>query len=113
MSSHRFSLAFAALSLLVATAAAPVRAEDGQTATRTIQTSDLDLQTEAGAAMLRHRVRVAARQVCGEPAGFPTPDGASYSACIERAEQQALKTSETLIASVRTGTRYASALPPN
>jgi UrcA family protein len=114
MSNYRSSLALAfAASSLLSVAALPVHAEDAQTATRMVQISDLDLQSAAGAAMLRHRVRIAARQVCGEPATLGSTEYRSYSLCIESAEQQALKTSEALIASVRTGTRYASAQPAN
>lgn len=103
---------FAALTALGLLAATPVFAAgapgpDATTATVQVPTGDLDLRTDAGAATLRHRVRLAAHKVCGEPARMGDPEYASYATCIEQAEQGALKTSDSLIASVRSGLRFA------
>jgi UrcA family protein len=105
---NRF-FAAAALALLAATPvfAAGVPGPAAVTTTLSVPTGDLDLRTDAGDATLRHRVRVAAHKVCGEAARMGDPDYDSYASCVEQAEQTALATSDTLIASVRSGIRFA------
>lgn len=60
--------------------AGPVRAQEAETATRTVHVGDLDLATPVGRAEMRHRVALAARRVCGD-APMTLAESDAFDAC--------------------------------
>jgi UrcA family protein len=54
-------------------------------ATRTVRYSDLNLNTQAGAAVLYKRIRNAAVQVCGDVDARQLAEAAAAKACVDRA----------------------------
>lgn len=68
MSNRKFFAAIALTAGFVTCALqAPVASAEQTAATRVVAYADLDLGTAAGAAALYERLRLAAREVCGEP----------------------------------------------
>ena len=98
--SHSYTAkAFAAAAIVgLIAAAAPARADDVQTRTQVVRVGTLDLRTAGGQTMLRHRVTLAARKVCGPVETFGTPGYGPYESCLERAQQQATIRVNDLIA---------------
>jgi UrcA family protein len=99
--------AFAIVGLL-AIAAAPARADDGQTTTKTLRLTTTDLRSPAAQAELRHRVHLAARAVCGPVEAFTSPDYASYARCMTSAEQNALRHIDALVARAGANAQFAA-----
>jgi UrcA family protein len=54
-------------------------------AARTVRYSDLNLNTQAGAAVLYKRIRNAAVQVCGDVDARQLAEAAAAKACVDRA----------------------------
>jgi UrcA family protein len=52
---------------------------------RTVHYSDLDLNTQAGAAALYNRIRSAAEQVCGDVDSRRLDEAAAAKACVDHA----------------------------
>ena len=92
-----------AASLLVAAPIQPALAQsdtDTEVQTRTVETRGLNLASASDQALLRHRIRMAARQVCGEYEGGPQnafSDG--FRGCVDKAVADASATLNVLIAS--------------
>jgi UrcA family protein len=53
--------------------------------TRTVHYADLNLNTQAGAAVLYKRIRVAAAQVCGDVNSRRLDEAAAAQACVDHA----------------------------
>ncbi len=74
----------ALLTLGVATAHAAPSAPAADTASVKVQTADLDLNTQAGAAVALRRIRAAANEVCGgQPDIGDLQPYADYRACMK------------------------------
>ena len=54
-------------------------------AARTVRYSDLNLNTQAGAAVLYKRIRNAAEEVCGDVGSRQLAEAAAAKACVDRA----------------------------
>jgi UrcA family protein len=54
-------------------------------AARTVRYSDLNLNTQAGAAVLYKRIRNAAQEVCGDVGSRRLAEAAAAKACVNRA----------------------------
>ena len=54
-------------------------------AARTVRYSDLNLNTQAGAAVLYKRIRNAAEAVCGDVGPRPLAQAVAVKACVDRA----------------------------
>jgi UrcA family protein len=84
---HRnFTLAAVAAVCLTAVAAG-AHADQAVTAApaRTVHYADLNLNTQAGAAVLYKRIRNAAEQVCGDVGSRELAQAAAAKACVNRA----------------------------
>jgi UrcA family protein len=83
---RNFTLAAAAAVCLAAVTAG---AHAGETvngvAARTVHYADLNLNTQAGAAVLYTRIRNAAEQVCGDVGARDLTEAAAAKACVDRA----------------------------
>lgn len=68
-----------------------------------VSTTDLDLSTAAGQAALTHRVRRAAGEVCGSPAGETDRLEAHvrFNACVKAAADKALAAAASQVATNR------------
>jgi len=97
-----------AIAGLLAIAAAPARADDGQTTTKTLKIATTDLRSPAAQADLRHRVHLAARAVCGPVEAFNAPDYASYAQCMTSAEHNALRHVDALVAKAGANAQFAA-----
>lgn len=67
----------------------PVQAED--VPSKTVRFADLDVATPAGAKVLYHRIRVAAREVCEESVGRDPIEKLAMPGCVNTAIDQAVK----------------------
>jgi UrcA family protein len=56
-----------------------------QVPARTVHYSDLNLNTQAGAEVLYHRIRSAAEQVCGDVGSRQLEEAAAARACVDQA----------------------------
>jgi|SRR5580692_1137504 UrcA family protein len=84
---HRnFTLA-AVAAVCLAAVAAGAHADEAAVAvpTRTVHYADLNLNTQAGAAVLYKRIRNAAEQVCGDVGSRDLAQAAAARACVDRA----------------------------
>jgi UrcA family protein len=109
MSRSSIAKAFTAVAIVgLIAAAAPARADDAQTRSRIVRISGLDLRTAGGQSVLRHRVVLAARQVCGPAEKFGSLGYASYDRCVQQAEQQATIRVNALIAAKTADARFAA-----
>ena len=59
---------------------------------RTVHYSDLNLNTQAGAEVLYHRIRSAAEQVCGDVGSRQLAESAAARACVDRAVTAGVRT---------------------
>ena len=83
--SNNFLAAVAAVCLASVTIVAHAdQAADGLP-TRTVRYSDLNLNTQAGAAVLYQRIRNAAKEVCGDVDSLQLARVAAAKPCIDRA----------------------------
>ncbi len=92
-------------------AAADVQAE-ANTVLRKVSSNDLDLASAAGAAMLHHRIDVAAMKVCEEATGGHDLGSPGLADCYARSSVDAWHQAEFRIAAARNGTAVASANRP-
>ena len=60
--------------------------------TRTVHYADLNLNTQAGAALLYKRIRVAAEEVCGDVNSRRLDEAAMAKACVDRAVHGSVQT---------------------
>jgi UrcA family protein len=60
--------------------------------TRTVHYADLNLNTQAGAAVLYKRIRVAAEEVCGDVNSRRLDEAAVAKACVDRAVYGSVQT---------------------
>lgn len=77
----------------------------GQRASVTVATSDLDLRTAAGKATLRHRLGLAAAEVCGEASAADPEGRRSIRDCRARVVEQATREIATRLSSGRLAAR--------
>jgi UrcA family protein len=83
-------IAIASFAAFASPAAADTRPERDRRV-EIVQTADLDLQQDAGAAALERRLRAAARRVCNRPS-YPTELGhwRAYRACVRETLEEAV-----------------------
>jgi len=102
-------LALAALALACTAGVASAETPDHVTRSVVVQTSDLDLTTQAGAQTLSQRIDRATRQVCGpRPSSFGPglrAEQRSYRECRASARTMAIAQAENV------GVRFADARP--
>lgn len=99
---HNTLKTFVAAATLVVAFATGVQAADVTQVH--VSYADLNLHTSAGAAVLNHRITVAAEQVCGPSADRELSRRARFDACKTRAIADALaavKSSEVRLASLK------------
>jgi UrcA family protein len=109
----KFFLGLALVGLINAAGTATARANDRQSDSIPVAARDLDLRTRTGAAMLRHRVVIAAYKVCEATNPGDQIDSDAFSACVREAVQHASQQVETLIAAAGGGSVIASAAGPS
>jgi UrcA family protein len=68
----------------------PVQATE-EVPSKTVRFTDLDVATPAGAKVLYHRIRVAAREVCEESLGHDPIVKMAMPGCVNRAIDEAVK----------------------
>lgn len=107
--SIRFALAALALACTAGAASAGTRTNDAVTQSVRVQTSDLDLTTQAGVETLTRRINRATRQVCGpRPSSYGAglwAESRSYRECRASARTMAIAAAENV------GVRFADARP--
>ncbi len=79
----------------------------------TVAARELDLRTPTGAASLRHRVAIAAYNVCAEGKPGDAISSAAFRDCVNAAIRRASRRVETLIAAAQGATMLASAAGPS
>ena len=82
-------------------------AADVDTQSTTVHYRDLNLASAAGEATLRHRIAIAARNVCWAADGPSLDDHARFESCREKAIASASPQMNAVIASARSDHRYA------
>ena len=108
MLTNIFKMTAATLAVLATAAiASPAQAADMNTQSTTVHYRDLNLGSADGEAALRHRIAVAARNVCWAADGPSLDDHARFEACRETAIASASPKMNAVIASARSDHRYA------
>jgi UrcA family protein len=82
---------FAAACLACVTIGARADETANVVAVRTVHYSDLNLNTQAGAAVLYNRIRAAAASVCGDVDSRQLSEAAAAKACVDRAISTSVK----------------------
>ncbi len=87
---------YTAISCLLGTMAAAgamssARADDQRPISEVVHFGDLDIGTPAGAKVLYHRIKVAAKAVCDQPSSRDPAIAQAEHACIEKAVDNAVK----------------------
>jgi UrcA family protein len=75
----------AAASVFVSAFAIGAHADEVTAPARTVRYSDLNLNTQAGAESLYHRIRNAAELVCGDVSSRQMAEAAMAKTCVDRA----------------------------
>lgn len=97
-----FASAAVAATLLVAVAPA-----SAQIRTRAVSYADLNLESDAGVKTLNHRVKAAARIVCGTTRAPGYAEVKDMMDCRERAMSSANRAVVTVLAAVKSGDQLA------
>lgn len=107
-----FGLPVLALSVIAVGTFAGVPAKAADPAEQSVRVlyRDLDLKSDSGVATLHHRIARAASEVCGSVDPRELALNAQVQACRTAAIAKATPQVETVIASIRSGTRYAGAI---
>jgi UrcA family protein len=77
-------------SVLAFSAAPSFAADQTEHVSATVSLSDLNLSTREGATAMRHRIRSAARALCGEQPDIGEPAFADWRSCINDATRKAV-----------------------
>ena len=86
-----------ALLLLAAASASPLAAET-ITATRSVETADLDLSSAAGVRALEHRLTIAIVDACGEASDVDLQGANQVRACRAEARQRVAGERDRIVA---------------
>jgi len=105
------AIAFGALALVAASPSARAASpqSDPSAVTRDVNIASLDLTTPAGQQTLRHRIALAARQVCEQTTGNAQIDSNIFVDCYVAAARDGWRVAEVQIAAAEEHTRLASA----
>jgi len=105
------AFAYGALALTAAfpSAWAATSQNDVSTVIREVDVAGLDLTTPAGQQTLRHRIALAARQVCEETTGNAQIDSDSYVNCYVAVVRDGWQNAEVQIAAVEEHMKLAAA----
>ncbi len=104
--------AFAAAIMMSAAATLPAKADDTVTSSRVVSLQGLSLSAVSGQQALRHRLLVAASQVCTDGDGGPDLNSAGYLECRSAAFGRAWAQAEVLVASATSRSRMAAKAAP-
>jgi UrcA family protein len=100
----------AALAGLIASAAPfTAQADEWERASIKVPAGDLDLRTQSGAAVLRHRVLAAATTVCVRLNPDDAPNTEVFGMCVNKAVHDAAPQVQALVAAAQGAARLASA----
>jgi UrcA family protein len=78
---------------------------------RTVHYADLDLNTQAGAAVLYNRIRNAAQQVCGDVGSRDLAQAMAAKGCVNRAILASVRSVNSLRLTSEYNTRVGTAQP--
>lgn len=73
-----------------------------------VKTSDLNLATEAGRALLHQRIARAADDVCGAYHGLATAKAPAYAACTSAVQARAMPQYEAMVAAAQDAQKIAN-----
>jgi UrcA family protein len=91
-SNYTQKIAMAAIAAIgLATAATAAHADEVNAPARTVRYADLNLNTQAGAAVLYKRIKIAAAQVCGDAGSRQLQEAAAARGCIDRAVEAGVR----------------------
>jgi UrcA family protein len=106
--STRSVISAATLAVLLSSALCTASAADTSERTATVSLHGLDLNTLQDQAVLRHRLHVAASQVCLEPGESPILADDGFQECAEAAYKHAWTKVEPLIAMARSQALFSA-----
>jgi UrcA family protein len=111
---RNFTLAaVAAMCLAAVTVGAHADEAVNVVAARTVHYADLNLNTQAGAAVLYRRIRNAAEQLCGDVGSRQLAQAAAAKACVERAIVASVRSVNNPKLTSEYNTRVGAAQPIN
>jgi UrcA family protein len=100
---------FACAAVLAAALAVPASANDAVTQSVSVHTQDLNLNTPAGVATLKHRIAHAAEAACGPSSDRASRESADYVACRQAALESVKPQVEAILAAAKANTEFAEA----
>jgi UrcA family protein len=109
---RNFTLA-AVAAVCLAAVAAGARADEAANgvAVRTVHYAAINLNTQAGAAVLYKRIRNAAEQVCGDVGARDLTEAAAARACVDRAVFASVRSVDNPTLTAEYNTRIGAAQP--
>jgi UrcA family protein len=102
-------LGLAAAALLAGGAA---RAADPRAPGIEVSAHDLDLRTQSGEAVLRHRVKIAANKLCGQEDVSVSIVSDAFTSCVRDAVQGATPRVQALVDTARGQDHYVASASP-